>query len=123
MPFWQLTLPASADTEDALTNFLWEQGALGVVEEEAPGVPPRLRAFFAESMSSTRLLAAVQDYQASLRSLGFAVESHGHRDRAAAGRGLGERLAAVVPGPRGRPAPPRAAAVDRAARARADRSA
>ena len=76
MPFWQLTLPASADSEDALTNFLWEQGALGVVEEEAPGVPPRLRAFFAESASSTRLLAAVQDYQASLRSLGFAVESH-----------------------------------------------
>ncbi|MGH7316063.1 MAG: 50S ribosomal protein L11 methyltransferase [Candidatus Rokuibacteriota bacterium] len=77
MAFWQLTVPASADSEDALTNFLWEQGALGVVEEEAPGVPPRLRAFFAESMSSTRLLAAVQDYQASLRSLGFAVDSHG----------------------------------------------
>ena len=76
MPFWQLTLPASADNSDALTNFLWELGALGVVEEEIPGVPPRLRAFFAESMSSTRLLAAVQDYQASLRSLGFAVESH-----------------------------------------------
>ena len=76
MPFWQLTLPASADSEDALTNFLWELGALGVVEEEIPGVPPRLRAFFAESASSTRLLAAVQDYQASLRSLGFAVESH-----------------------------------------------
>lgn len=77
MPFWQLILPASPDCSDGLTNFLWEQGALGVVEEEAPGVPPRLRAFFAESMSSTRLLAAVQDYQASLRSLGFAIESHG----------------------------------------------
>ena len=77
MAFWQLTLPASADSEDALTNFLWEQGALGVVEEEAPGVAPRLRAFFAESMSSTRLLAEVRGYQASLRSLGFAVESHG----------------------------------------------
>ena len=77
MPFWQLTLPASADSEDALTNFLWEQGALGVVEEEAPGVPPRLRAFFAESMSSTGLLAAVQDYQASLRSLGVAIETEG----------------------------------------------
>jgi len=76
MPFWQLTLPASANSSDALTNFLWELGALGVVEEEIPGLPPRLRAFFAESMSSTRLLAAVQDYQASLRSLGFAVESH-----------------------------------------------
>ena len=77
MPFWQLTLPASPDCSDGLTNFLWEQGALGVVEEEAPGVAPRLRAFFAESMSSPRLLAAVQDYQASLRSLGFAIESHG----------------------------------------------
>ncbi|MEX2223527.1 MAG: 50S ribosomal protein L11 methyltransferase [Candidatus Rokuibacteriota bacterium] len=76
MAFWQLTLPA-ADCSEGLTNFLWEQGALGVVEEEAPGLPPRLRAFFAESMSSTKLFAAVQDYQASLRSLGFAVESHG----------------------------------------------
>jgi ribosomal protein L11 methyltransferase len=77
MAFWQLTLPASGDCSDALTNFLWEQGALGVVEEEVPGAPPSLRAFFAESVSSTRLLAAVQDYQASLRSLGFPVDSHG----------------------------------------------
>ena len=77
MAFWQLTLPTSTDCSDGLTNFLWEQGALGVVEEEAPGVRPRLRAFFAESMSSTRLLAAIQDYQASLRSLGFTVDSHG----------------------------------------------
>ena len=77
MAFWQLTVPASADCEDALTNFLWEQGALGVVEEEAPGTAPRLRAFFAESLSSTGLLAAVRDYQASLRALGFAVESRG----------------------------------------------
>lgn len=77
MAFWQLTLPTSTDCSDGLTNFLWEQGALGVVEEEAPGVPPRLRAFFTESMSSTRLLAAIQDYQASLRSLGFTVDSHG----------------------------------------------
>jgi ribosomal protein L11 methyltransferase len=77
MPFWQLTVPTSADSEDALTNFLWEQGALGVVEEEAPGATPRLRAFFAESASSTGLLAAVRDYQASLRALGVAVESQG----------------------------------------------
>ena len=49
MAFWQLTVPTSTETSDGLTNFLWEQGALGVVEEEAPGVPPRLRAFFAES--------------------------------------------------------------------------
>jgi ribosomal protein L11 methyltransferase len=71
MAFWQLTVPTSTETSDGLTNFLWEQGALGVVEEETPGVPPRLRAFFAESKSSTGLLAAVSDYRASLRALGF----------------------------------------------------
>jgi ribosomal protein L11 methyltransferase len=70
MAFWQLTVPTSTETSDGLTNFLWEQGALGVVEEEAPGVPPRLRAFFAESRSSTGLLTAVADYRASLRALG-----------------------------------------------------
>ncbi len=74
MGFWQLTVPASADCSDGLTNFLWEQGALGVVEEEVPGAPPRLRAFFAESMSSIALLAAVDGYRASLRALGFALD-------------------------------------------------
>ncbi|HUM16066.1 MAG TPA: 50S ribosomal protein L11 methyltransferase [Candidatus Nitrosotalea sp.] len=74
MPFWQLTVPASAETSDGLTNFLWEQGALGVVEEELPGHLPRLRAFFPESASSTALRAAVHAYQASLRVLGFPVE-------------------------------------------------
>jgi ribosomal protein L11 methyltransferase len=72
MAFWQLTVPAAAETSDALTNFLWEQGALGVVEEEVPGIPPKLHAFFAESKSSTALLAAVAAYRASLRALGFA---------------------------------------------------
>ncbi len=73
MPFWQLTVPASPDTSDGLTNFLWEQGALGVVEEEAPSERARVRAFFPESASSTDLLKAVRGYRASLSSLGFAV--------------------------------------------------
>ena len=74
MAFWQLTVPSSTEISDGLTNFLWEQGALGVVEEEAPGAPPRLRAFFAESMSSTGLLATVTAYRASLRALGFDLD-------------------------------------------------
>jgi ribosomal protein L11 methyltransferase len=73
MTVWQLTVPASADTSDGLTNFLWEHGALGVVEEEPPGEPPRLRAFFPDTASSTGLLRAVNTYRASLVSLGFAV--------------------------------------------------
>jgi ribosomal protein L11 methyltransferase len=75
MAFWQLTLPTSPETADALTNFLWEQGALGVVEEETPPAPPSLRAFFADTAPSTGLVRALAAYQASLRSLGFAVAS------------------------------------------------
>lgn len=73
MAFWQVTVPATPETTDALTNFLWEQGALGVVEEEMPPDPARLRAFFPESTSSTALVRAVRDYCASLHALGVAA--------------------------------------------------
>jgi ribosomal protein L11 methyltransferase len=73
MTFWQLTVSTSDETSDALTNFLWEQGALGVVEEESPSAPPRLSAFFPETASSTGLVNAVSAYRASLRTLGFSV--------------------------------------------------
>jgi len=71
MAFWQLTVGASPECADGLTNFLWEQGALGVVEEETPPHPARLRAFFPETASSTALMSAVRAYCASLRSLGL----------------------------------------------------
>jgi hypothetical protein len=64
MEFWELTVPTTAETTEGLTNFLWEQGALGVVEEETPSAPPRLRAFYAASVSSTALLGAVEAYRA-----------------------------------------------------------
>jgi ribosomal protein L11 methyltransferase len=73
MTFWQLTVPTSPDISDGLTNFLWEHGALGVVEEEFPEQPPRLLAFFPEASSSAVLLRAVSVYRDSLRSLGFSV--------------------------------------------------
>lgn len=73
MAFWQLTVPTLPETSDGLTNFLWEQGALGVVEEESPAQPPRLRAFFPDTASSTELLRAVSAYRASLRALGLPV--------------------------------------------------
>jgi ribosomal protein L11 methyltransferase len=73
MGFWQLTVPTSPDTSEGFTNFLWEQGALGVVEEEGPAEPPRVRAFFPDSASSTGLVADVAAYAAELRALGFAT--------------------------------------------------
>ena len=72
MPFWRIAVPASPDTADGLTNFLWEQGALGVVEEEVPPEPARVVAFFPEASSSTALLRAVREYCDSLCALGLA---------------------------------------------------
>jgi len=75
MAFWQLTVPSSPDTSEGLTNFLWEQGALGVVEEESPLAPPRLRAFFPDSASSATLVRSTQRYVAGLHALGFPAVS------------------------------------------------
>jgi ribosomal protein L11 methyltransferase len=76
MAFWQLSVPSSPETSDGLTNFLWEQGALGVVEEEVPEAPGRLVAFFPEAASSTTLVNAVSAYRASLRAMGFEVDQN-----------------------------------------------
>jgi ribosomal protein L11 methyltransferase len=67
----ELTVDAGEDATEALTNFLWELGAVGVVEEAAPGVPARLRAFFAAAAESTGLAARVDAYLAGLRALGL----------------------------------------------------
>ena len=73
MAFWQLTVPTSPETSEGLTNFLWEQGALGVVEEEGPLAPARLRAFFPDSAPSTDLVASVREYAGGLCALGFST--------------------------------------------------
>ena len=71
--YWELRVPASAETTDGLTNFLWEQGALGVVEESTAGATPILRAFFAASTASAVLRADLRTYLDALRELGFSV--------------------------------------------------
>ena len=71
--YWELRVPASAETTDGLTNFLWEQGALGVVEESTAGATPILRAFFAASTASAALRADLRTYLDALRELGFSV--------------------------------------------------
>jgi ribosomal protein L11 methyltransferase len=75
--YWELTVPVSPGVSEGLTNFLWEEGALGVVEEEAPGALPRLRAFFPEVASSATLARRVTGYLDALRALGFPVDGEG----------------------------------------------
>jgi ribosomal protein L11 methyltransferase len=71
--FWELAVPVAPEASEGLTNFLWEQGALGVVEEEGPGSAPRLRAFYPETAAAEDLLAAVRGYLEAIEALGFAL--------------------------------------------------
>jgi ribosomal protein L11 methyltransferase len=73
--YWELTVGIPEDASEGLTNFVWELGALGVVEEEPPDGVPRLRAFFAETAETAILSTRVDAYLAALDALGF----HGGR--------------------------------------------
>jgi ribosomal protein L11 methyltransferase len=69
--YWELTVGIPDDASEGLTNFVWELGALGVVEEEPVGAPPWLRAFFAETADTAVLATRVDAYLAALDALGF----------------------------------------------------
>jgi ribosomal protein L11 methyltransferase len=73
--YLELTVDVGEDAAEALTNFLWEQGAVGVVQEEeaAAGAPARLRAFFPAGAASLALAARVDAYLDGLRALGLAA--------------------------------------------------
>jgi ribosomal protein L11 methyltransferase len=69
--YWELAVSASEAVEEALTNFLWELGALGVVGEEGPGRELRLRAFFPPNAENAGVDARLEDYIIALRALGL----------------------------------------------------
>jgi ribosomal protein L11 methyltransferase len=78
--YWELTVAVPDEASEGLTNFVWELGALGVVEDERPGERPRLRAFFPDASDTGTLPARVQHYLDGLHALGF---SGGGRPRLA----------------------------------------
>jgi ribosomal protein L11 methyltransferase len=71
--YWELTVTVADDASEGLTNFVWELGAMGVLEEEQAGGAPRLRAFFPTDADPATLRARVDAYLAGLRALGFTV--------------------------------------------------
>ena len=71
MRYWELTVAVPDEASEGLTNFVWELGALGVVEDERPGERARLRAFFPDAHDTSSLPARVQQYLDGLRALGF----------------------------------------------------
>jgi ribosomal protein L11 methyltransferase len=72
LAYVELTVDAGDEAAEAVTNFLWELGAVGVVEETLAEAPARLRAFFPAAASAT-LVERVDAYLDGLRTLGFAA--------------------------------------------------
>jgi ribosomal protein L11 methyltransferase len=107
--YWELTVAVSPDTSEGLTNFVWELGALGVVEQDDAAGRAQLRAFFPESTDRSALVSDVDRYLAALESLGFvrageaAVATVADTDWAEAWRAhfaplpIGRRLLVVPP--------------------------
>jgi ribosomal protein L11 methyltransferase len=79
--YWELTVAVPDEASEGLTNFVWELGALGVVEDERPGERAQLRAFFPDAGDTGSLAARVQQYLDGLGALGF---SGGGRPQVAA---------------------------------------
>ena len=69
----EVVVDVGDDAAEALTNFLWEQGAVGVVEETLLAGPARLRAFFPVTEATDALAVRVDAYVAGLRALGLAA--------------------------------------------------
>jgi ribosomal protein L11 methyltransferase len=69
--YWELTVAVPEDASEGLTNFVWELGALGVIEEEPAGRPAQLRAFFPDTVDTAVLATRVDAYLAALDALGF----------------------------------------------------
>jgi ribosomal protein L11 methyltransferase len=69
--YWELTVAVPPDASEGLTNFVWELGALGVVEEEQPAGRAQLRAFFSDVADSRAIVKSVDVYLGALHSLGF----------------------------------------------------
>ena len=70
-PYWELTVTLGADaaeTSEAVTNRLWELGAVGVVEEATEGAAT-LRAFFPPGTDAEARAAALREYLGELAAL------------------------------------------------------
>jgi len=71
-PSWvEVVVETGEEASEALTNFLWELGAVGVVEESLDGTPGRLRAFYPIGSDPDTLATGVNVYLDGLRALGL----------------------------------------------------
>jgi ribosomal protein L11 methyltransferase len=71
----EVSVIAAGETEEAVSDFLFSEGALGLVTEDLPGEPPptRIRASFSDSVPVGSLVERLTRYQSSLAALGLPV--------------------------------------------------
>ena len=78
-PSWvEVVVETGEEASEALTNFLWELGAVGVVEESIGGAPGHLRAFFAATSDPDTVATRVNVYLEGLRALGLHAGAQAH---------------------------------------------
>jgi ribosomal protein L11 methyltransferase len=70
----EVRVVATGETEEALADFLFSEGSLGLVTEDLPGEPTRIliRGSFSRSVVVEPLLERLRRFQESLAALGFA---------------------------------------------------
>jgi ribosomal protein L11 methyltransferase len=71
--YFEVRVVATGETEEALADFLFSEGSLGLVTEDLPGEPARIliRGSFSQSVPVGPLLERLRRYQDSLAALGF----------------------------------------------------
>jgi ribosomal protein L11 methyltransferase len=71
--YFEVRVVATGETEEALADFLFSEGSLGLVTEDLPGEPARvlIRGSFSQSVPVGPLLERLRRYQESLAALGF----------------------------------------------------
>ena len=74
--YHELTIYASPETEEAIGDFLFGAGALGLVTDDPPECRPGviIRSSFPESADPATIVGGLQRYLAELAQLGLPVE-------------------------------------------------
>ncbi len=64
--WWQVTVPVTPSIREAVSNYLFEIGATGVIEKDGA-----VEAFFPSAISGEKLLAGIEEYLSQLEELGL----------------------------------------------------
>lgn len=73
--YLEVSLVATGETEEALGDFLFSEGATGLITEDLSGEPPRtrIRASFSANVALGSLVEKISLYQSSLAALGLPI--------------------------------------------------